>query len=157
MRREPVHPQEGAGELRILLVGGSPQEAGTLRALFEQSRNTRFVLEECAAPAAAVERLGRGAIDALILSLSLETPGGLGIFDQIQRLFPRIAIVVLAADPDESAADQAFRRGAQDYLEKGRFDGPTLLRAIRYAVERKKWENALRKSEERFELVTRAT
>jgi two-component system, NarL family, sensor histidine kinase UhpB len=149
-------PDESGGELRLLLVGDSPAEARGLRGMSGRSRGTRILLEECPTPA-AVERLGRGAIDAVILDLSPTVSRGIQTFDQIQRLFPRIPIVVISADPDESAADLAFRHGAQDYLLKGQLDGPSLLRSMRYAVERKKWENALRKSEERFELMARAT
>src|SRR6185503_3725034 len=54
-------------------------------------------------------------------------------------------------------ADQAIRHGAQDYLLKGQIDRSLLERAVRYAIERKRAENALRQSEERFELIARAT
>ena len=36
-----------------------------------------------------------------------------------------------------------MRLGAQDYLVKGRVDGPGLLRSIRYAIERKRSEEEL--------------
>ena len=39
---------------------------------------------------------------------------------------------------------QAAHRGAQDYLVKGNADGALLVRAIRYAVERKRAEESIR-------------
>jgi transcriptional regulator with PAS, ATPase and Fis domain len=45
---------------------------------------------------------------------------------------------------------QAVRDGAQDYLVKGQIDANLLARSLRYAVERKRAELALRASEERY-------
>ena len=42
-------------------------------------------------------------------------------------------------------AVEAVRRGAQDYLSKGKLDGPLLARAITYAVERKKLDEAVQR------------
>src|SRR5439155_12011241 len=43
---------------------------------------------------------------------------------------------------------------AQDYLVKGEFDAQMLSRVVRYAIERKRAEQALRQSEEFFRLIT---
>jgi len=58
--------------------------------------------------------------------------------------------VVVTGLDDETLAVQAVRQGAQDYLVKGDIDSKTLWRVIRYAVERKQAEEALRKSEEKY-------
>ncbi len=42
-------------------------------------------------------------------------------------------------------AVEAVRRGAQDYLSKGRIEGPLLARALTYAVERKKLDEAVQR------------
>jgi PAS domain-containing protein len=42
---------------------------------------------------------------------------------------------------------QSLARQVQDYLIKGSMDGRTLLRAMHYAIERKRIESALRQSE----------
>ena len=45
---------------------------------------------------------------------------------------------------DEAMATEAVRKGAQDFLLKDqRLDGPTLVRTIRYAIERKRLETDL--------------
>ena len=53
---------------------------------------------------------------------------------------PEVPIVVLTGFDVESFAIQALREGAQDYLVKGQIDGQLLVRAIRYAIERKRVE-----------------
>jgi DNA-binding NarL/FixJ family response regulator len=55
---------------------------------------------------------------------------------------PRIPLVVLTGTDDEQLAALALK-GAQDYLIKGQIDPRRLLRALRYAVERKRIEDAL--------------
>jgi PAS domain S-box-containing protein len=56
-------------------------------------------------------------------------------------------IVVLTGVADEEVAARAVREGAQDYLVKAEVDGPLLYRAIRYAVERQAYDEAIRRSE----------
>lgn len=58
-----------------------------------------------------------------------------------------LPIVVLSGLDDETVAVRAVQEGAQDYLVKGHVDGDTLVRAIRYAIERKRLEEAQREVE----------
>ena len=50
-------------------------------------------------------------------------------------------------------AAQALQEGAQDYLIKGQIDARGLLRALRYAVERKSTEEALFVEKERAQVT----
>ena len=54
---------------------------------------------------------------------------------------------------DESLAAQALQEGAQDYLIKGQIETRGLLRALRYAVERKTMEEALFVEKERAQVT----
>jgi len=144
-------------EIRILLVEDTPEDACLLQALLEKSRSGRFRVHHADRLSKALERLAGNDIDAVILDLFLPDSNGLDTFDKVQGRHPTIPILVLTAAQSESMADLAIRRGAQDYLLKDRLDGDMVVRAVRYAIERKRAENALRKSEERFELMARAT
>ena len=46
-----------------------------------------------------------------------------------------------------------MQKGVQDYLTKDSISGPVLSRVIRYAMERKRAETALREREERLNLA----
>ena len=65
-------------------------------------------------------------------------------FDRLHRAFPFVPIVVLSGLADEEVAVAAVRSGAQDYLVKGQVEGNLIGRAIRYAVERQRLEDARR-------------
>jgi signal transduction histidine kinase len=65
-------------------------------------------------------------------------------FASAHRAAPTIPIVVLSGLDDEDLAVRAVQEGAQDYLVKGRVEGGTLLRSMRYAIERARLEAARR-------------
>ena len=56
---------------------------------------------------------------------------------------PLAAVCVLTGLDDEHLGTAAVAAGAQDYLVKGKVDGPLLVRAIRYAVERRRAETSM--------------
>jgi PAS domain S-box-containing protein len=62
-------------------------------------------------------------------------------------------MVVLSGRDDEETALRALQRGAQDYLVKGQGSGDTIARVIRYSIERKNAQEALRRSEELYRTV----
>ncbi len=98
-------------------------------------------------------RLAEDKIDVVLLDLSLPDSHGLETLDKIQRQTPDVPVIVLTHLDDEAMAVQAVRRGAQDYLVKGRSDGLLLMRAIRYAIERNQAEKAVRDSEARLRAI----
>jgi PAS domain S-box-containing protein len=144
-------------EHRLLVVEDGAEDALLIRALLEKARPGRFRIRQVDSLGAAVQELSEGEIDAVILDLALPDSNGLQTFETLQSRFPLVPILVLTASGNETMADQAIRRGAQDYLHKKELDSAVMVRAVRYAIERKRSENALRKSEERFELMARAT
>jgi two-component system, cell cycle sensor histidine kinase and response regulator CckA len=156
--------EEGTGRLRaeskpigILLIEDTAEDALLMSALLEASRPGGFRLDAVESLAAAVERLDRRDIDAIILDLNLPDSHGLETLERLQTRFPTIPVLILTSVQDEALADKAIRMGAQDYLIKGKVDSSLLVRAVRYSIERKRTESALRMSEERFELMARAT
>jgi serine phosphatase RsbU (regulator of sigma subunit) len=78
----------------------------------------------------------------VLLDLGLPDSQGLQGLRQLLRLEPEAAIVVLTGEANEHLGEQAVRAGAQDYLVKGEVAGHMLHRVIRYAVERRRAEEA---------------
>src|SRR5712691_5037555 len=63
---------------------------------------------------------------------------------QAKGLVSGAACVLLTGEASEHLGEQAVRAGAQDYLVKGEVAGNMLNRVIRYAVERRRAEEAQR-------------
>ena len=80
----------------------------------------------------------------VLLDLGLPDSQGLNGLRQLLQLEPEAAIVMLTGQASEHLGEQAVRAGAQDYLVKGDVAGHQLNRVIRYAVERRRAEEAQR-------------
>ena len=83
-------------------------------------------------------------VACVLLDLGLPDSQGLNGLRQLLQLEPEAAIVMLTGQASEHLGEQAVRAGAQDYLVKGDVAGHQLNRVIRYAVERRRAEEAQR-------------
>jgi sigma-B regulation protein RsbU (phosphoserine phosphatase) len=68
--------------------------------------------------------------------LSLPDTHGLNTFQKLHEAAPHVPVIVLSGLDDETLAVETVRLGAQDYLVKGRADTHSLVRSIRYALNR---------------------
>ena len=93
----------------------------------------------------ALTQLEQDHIDVVLLHLSLQQ--ALRVLPEVQRRSPSVPVVVLSDEDDESAAVAVVREGAQDFLVRSKTDGRSLAHGLRYAIERKRAEEALQKSE----------
>ena len=129
--------------LSILLIEDNLADADLLHETLEETGATQFELLQVESLGEALLSLKQESPDLILLDLSL--PDGLGL-DNVRKIHAAahmIPLVVLTGLNDEQVALEAVREGAQDYLVKGQIDGALLVRAMRYAVERKAMEQAL--------------
>ena len=101
----------------------------------------------------AETHLAGNSVDIILLDLGLPDAQGLAAVRRAHAIAPRVALVVLTGLDDESLAVQALQEGAQDYLVKGQIEPRGLLRALRYAIERKTTEDALFVEKERAQVT----
>lgn len=124
--------------IRLLLIEDSPDDALLIREFLSETRQTRFEVEHVELLAAALDRVSRGGIDAVLLDLQLPDSRGLDTFRGVQTADPTLPIVVLSGFEDETTALTAVQEGAQDYLVKGQVRTAELEKTLRYAIERKR-------------------
>ena len=132
--------------VRVLLVEDSAVDARFITALL-RSPSASLQCSHVTQLAEALKRLQADPPDVVLLDLNLDDSSGYETFYRLHQAAARAAILVLSGSDDEELAIRTVREGAQDYLVKGSFDGRLLLRSIRYAMERKRSEEALRQSE----------
>ncbi|MFQ5923602.1 MAG: response regulator [Anaerolineales bacterium] len=139
--------------IHVLLIEDNSRDARLIRELLKEAENFEFRVEHAARLRDGLRRRDREAFDIVLLDLRLPDSDGLETLVRAQKRAPDMPIVVLTGLDDESFALEAVRKGAQDYLIKGQPDSRMLARSIHYAIERKRAEEALRESEERFRSV----
>jgi PAS domain S-box-containing protein len=133
--------------LKVLLVEDNPGDARLIREMLLEVPHIRFELELADRLATGLVRIRAGGIHAVLLDLGLPDSQGHNTFVAVHAEVPHVPIIVLTGLGDEALALRTVQEGAQDYLVKGQVDASLLERAIRYAVERKKAEQALWSSE----------
>jgi len=134
-----------AGELiRALLIEDNPGDARLVRE-FLRDAGTRLAtvdLTHADRLANGLERLQQGGIDVVLLDLSLPDSSGLQTFESVHAAAPGVPVVVISGLDDEAVAVRAVHQGAQDYLVKSQLEGGTILRSMRYAIERQRLDAA---------------
>src|SRR5574340_1453799 len=143
--------------MNVLIIEDNEDDAELIREALSSRSSHSITLEWADRLETGFSTLTRGSIDAVLLDLSLPDSHGLDTLDRVRTRVQDAPVIVLTGLDDERVAEEALRHGAQDYLVKGRLNGDLLQRAIRYAMGRHQVEQALRKSEERFQLACRAT
>ena len=132
--------------VRILLVEDDPGHARLIElALSEPGGASQFELEWAQMFSNAIELMKANRPDAVLLDLNLPDRQGLSTLTSMVEQAPEIPIIVLTGLDDEVLAIQAMQKGAQDYLVKDQLDHNLLSRTIRYAIERKRAEEEIRR------------
>ncbi len=139
-----------ANGIRILLIEDNPGDARLIREMLFDGGNSDFALDVADTLNDGLGKLDAQNYDVLLLDLSLPDSFGADTILTARARAPHLPIVVLTGWADESQGLQAMQSGAQDYLVKGEPDSRLLRRAIRYALERHRVEQALRRSEEAY-------
>jgi PAS domain S-box-containing protein len=144
MIEKPVH---------VLLFEDNPGDARLIQLFLAEGGGDQFALDCVDRLETGLERLAEGGIEVILLDLGLPDSQGFDTFTKAYDQAHDVPILVLTGLDDKTLAMQAMEAGAQDYLAKGEMDGNLLTRAIRYAIQRKKSEKALRESDEKLRAI----
>jgi PAS domain S-box-containing protein len=109
-------------------------------------------VQEAGSLAEAIRRIREATFDVALVDYMLGDGSGLELLKELGK----IPAIVLSGEGNEQIAVQAMRQGAYDYLIKDveRNYLTVLPATIDNVVTRKRGENALRESEERYRLIT---
>lgn len=136
--------------MRVLIVEDNPTQSNLLRISLQR----RGLQVDCATTLdQACTRLKDAGVDVTLLDLSLPDSNGIETFYRVRSIAPAVPTVVFTGLDDQDIAIEALKNGAQDYLIKGLAGDDSVVRCLRYAIERNKVELALRKSEKRLRVI----
>jgi len=128
-------------QLRILLVEDDDGDALLIEELLDEAGAAVQVRR---ARLLADARKQVPDVECVLLDLGLPDSRGLDGLRWLLEQEPDATVVVLTGLSDEYLGAEAVRAGAQDYLVKGEVTGKLLRRVIRYAMERRRWDEAQR-------------
>ena len=128
--------------IKVLLIEDNPGDARLIKEYLSEIPCKAFEMEW-------VDRLSEGlkhldGKDVAVLDLTLPDSMGLDTFKRVHSEAPALPVIVLTGNDDDSLALKALQDGAQDYLVKGQVSGQLLARSIRYSIERKRIDEALK-------------
>ena len=137
----------------LLMVEDNPGDALLLREMLNDQGLRQATFAHVERLCDAEKHLAEHDVDVILLDLGLPDAHGLDAVQRARAIAPRVPLVVLTGLDDEVLAARALQEGAQDYLIKGQIDGRSLLRSLRYALERKRMEEALFVATERAQVT----
>ncbi|MBI4640854.1 MAG: response regulator [Candidatus Tectomicrobia bacterium] len=126
--------------IRVLLVEDNPTDVLLLHEALTGVIPEQFTLTDVERLGDGLKRLSEESFDVILLDLGLPDSQGLETFVKMHGQMMEVPIVVLTGLDNGQLGVRAVQEGAQDYLVKGQTEGPLLVRALRYAIERKRLE-----------------
>jgi len=138
--------------VRVLLVEDNPVDATLVRRTLARAENqpSSFELDHASALEQALDWLGKKRHDVVLLDLNLPDSNGTETVRRVREVEPDLPIVVFTVAGDSDTAVKALRAGAQDYLVKEEITDSVLLRAMRYAMERRRIHEEKRRLQEQL-------
>ena len=143
--------------LHILVVDDNPGDLFLVEELLHDTMLDIRAIEKAVTVAEAIEVLQQKKIDLVLLDLSLPDSYGIESFLRVNHYAKALPIIILSGLSDTATATDAISLGAQDFLLKGEYSERLLEKTILYSIERKRNLQDLRLSNERYELVSKAT
>lgn len=141
--------------IRVLLVEDDEEDYILARHMLAEARNVHFDVSWADRLESALNHMRSATVDVVLLDLSLPDSYGWDTFTSVRKHSPDLPIVLLTGVQDEDLGSRAVYEGAQDYLVKNELSTELLSRAISYAMERRRAQEALHTAYNELEALIR--
>ena len=125
-------------EIRIILVGGTPEERSLIQRHLGAFGGIRPHLELSGAWNDTLQRVERGACHVVLIGREVAVADPQGIFGQLHKASPIVPVIVFGGKEDIERDAQLVRLGADDVVPLDELANGHLSRSIRLAMERSK-------------------
>jgi len=129
----------------VLLVEDDEDDYVIVRDMLEAVRGQRYALEWVTEYDSAIGILRENRHDVCLCDNFLGAKQGTALLADAQAAGCRVPIIILTGQGNRDLDLKAMYAGAADYLVKGEVSPPLFERAIRYAIERKRADEAREK------------
>ncbi len=140
--------------LRILLIDDDEDDYLLVRNMISEALPSKHQLEWVSTYDAGLKAMKQGDHDVYLLDYRLDKRSGLELLQEANKSGCRAPIIFLTGHGDYEIDLEAMKSGAADYLLKDQINPVVLERSIRYAIERRRTEEALRESEKQLKLLS---
>ncbi|MGI8714038.1 MAG: putative bifunctional diguanylate cyclase/phosphodiesterase [Solirubrobacteraceae bacterium] len=130
----------GSKPARVLLVEEDPRSAMMIMEMLRAVWPQGLLITQAQNVADAAREVADHGSSCVLLDLPRQQTEPLAALEQLSAAAPTTPIIVLSEYSDVELGVSAVRGGAQDYLLASELNPAALLRAVRYAVERKRSE-----------------
>ncbi len=131
--------------LKVLLLEDNPGDARLVEELLLDAPRITAAVTSVPLLDKALSCLSRTRFDVAVVDLSVPDSDGEPTVDTLLNLHPELPVVVLTGRDDDQLAARAVRSGAQEYLVKGSIDAVTMGATVRYAIQRQRILNEVRR------------
>ncbi len=131
--------------MKLLIIEDNPADARLVREMLANASDIE--IKHATSLTAGTKMLGNYVPDIVLLDLGLPESRGLETLKSFQSHAGNLPVLVMTSVDDEAMAIQAVQKGAQDYLVKGDIESKLLRRSLLYALERKRLQEAVLRSE----------
>ncbi len=136
----------------LLLIEGRSRDRPTAYEVLADAQDVLQV-EWVGTLAEGISKLTRQPASAVLLDLSLPECRDLSAVDDLRRVAPNVAILILARATDQALARRAVERGASDYVVTDQLDTRSFLQLIAMMFERRAVEEQTFVERERAEVT----
>lgn len=133
--------------LHILLVEDKAADCQLIQGLLAQAPRSKFSMDWVPNCDSALQEMEQRHYDACLVAGSIEDPEGQSLMKRVHASGHPIPVIFLTAQGEQEVDLSVIQAGAADYLIKEQITPDHLDRSIRYAIERKRAEESLRRSE----------
>lgn len=141
----------------ILIIEDNPGDQFLLSELLKSAGFMNGKISLVSSIKEAIVELEHQIFDIILLDLTLPDSTGVESFLALKKYTHKLPVVILSGLSDMTVALDAITTGAQDYLIKGDFDEKLLAKTILYSIERSNSLQALKESNERYDIISKAT
>ena len=147
----------------VLLIEDNPGDARLIEEMFAEAERSGHPaarpveLAHAETLSAGCDRLDARGFDVVLLDLQLPDSKGMETLETVLSRNDGSPVIILTGMPEATLGVEAVTQGAQDYLVKDDVTPEVLVRAIRYAIERKKTERELRQRTRELAILNQLT
>ncbi|MEZ4761971.1 MAG: response regulator [Calditrichia bacterium] len=133
--------------LRVLLVDDDEDDYIITRDLLNEIEGRRYHLDWIETAKEAASQMKANTYDVYLVDYRLPDSTGLDLMCEVKNAGCDSPIIFLTCQGDSAIDLKAMESGAADYLIKSKIDAQSLERALRYAVQRQKMNQAISHAE----------